>query len=54
VPLAAILFTIFLYLILFWLLGIPCLFKRRYVLFVLGFPIPIFWAIGALLPGRGE
>jgi hypothetical protein len=53
-PLAGILFVTFLWLILFWLLGIPTLFKRHYVFFVLGFPIPIFWALGALLPARGE
>ena len=53
-PLAAILFVTFIYLIVFWLLGIPTLLKRRYVFFVLGFPVPVFWALGALLPARGE
>ena len=46
------LFIAALWLILFWLLGVPTLAKRRYVLFVLGFTVPIFWAFGALLPGR--
>ncbi len=47
------LFLAVLWLILFWLLGVPTLAKQRYVLFVLGFPIPLFWAFGALLPERG-
>lgn len=51
--LALILVGIIIWLFLLWFLGIPTLAKRRYVLFALGIPIPIFWAFGALLPARG-
>ena len=52
--LALVLVGIVIWLFLLYFLGLPTLAKRRYVLFVLGFPIPILWAFGALLPGRGE
>lgn len=41
-----------LWLALLFFLGVPTLFKGRYVLFVLGVFLPILWAFGALLPAR--
>ncbi len=39
--------------VLFWLFGLPTLARRRVVLFVLGFFVPLFWIAGVLLPSRG-
>jgi hypothetical protein len=38
------------YLILLVTLGITSLRKGHWVMFILGFPLPVFWLIGALMP----
>jgi hypothetical protein len=41
-----------LYLILLVTLGIMSLRKGHWVMFILGFLLPLFWLIGALMPRR--
>jgi hypothetical protein len=38
------------YIILLVTLGITSLRKGHWVMFILGFPLPVFWLIGALMP----
>ncbi len=39
-----------LYLVLMIVLGLSCLRKGHWVMFILGFFIPLFWIIGAIIP----
>lgn len=39
-----------LYFVLVVTLGLMTLRKGHWVMFILGFPLPIFWIIGALMP----
>jgi hypothetical protein len=39
-----------LYLVLMIVLGISCLRKGHWVMFIVGFVIPLFWIIGAIIP----
>ena len=41
-----------LYLVLLIALGITCLRKGHWVMFIIGFFIPLFWIIGAVIPAR--
>jgi hypothetical protein len=41
---------IFLYLVFLIWLGLSCLRKGHWVMFILGFFLPLFWIIGALIP----
>jgi hypothetical protein len=41
---------IFLYLVLLIWLGLMCLRKGHWVMFILGLFLPLFWIIGALIP----
>jgi hypothetical protein len=40
------------YLILLITLGIMCIRKTHWVMFIIGFFLPFFWLIGALMPSR--
>jgi len=42
-------FGIFLYFVLLIFLGLSCLRKGHWVMFILGIFLPIFWLIGALI-----
>jgi hypothetical protein len=42
-------FGIFLYFALLFFLGLNCLRKGHWVMFILGIFLPIFWLIGALI-----
>ena len=39
-----------LYIVLLLALGVTCIRKGHWVLFVLGFFLPFFWIIGAIMP----
>ena len=39
-----------LWLTVFVILGIACLRRGHWIMFIIGIPLPIFWAIGALIP----
>jgi hypothetical protein len=39
-----------LYLVLLIALGVTCLRKGHWVMFIIGFFIPLFWIIGAVIP----
>jgi hypothetical protein len=39
-----------LYVLVFVLLGLRCLKKGHWIMFLIGIPIPLFWIIGALIP----
>jgi hypothetical protein len=41
-----------LYLVLMIVLGLICLRKGHWVMFIVGFFIPLFWIIGAIIPPR--
>jgi hypothetical protein len=41
---------IILYLVLMVVLGISCLRKGHWVMFILGIFLPLFWIIGAIIP----
>ncbi len=41
-----------LYIVLLVTLGIMTLRKGHWVMFILGFPLPIFWIIGGIMPPR--
>lgn len=41
---------ILLYLVLLFVLGVMCLRKGHWVMFIFGIFIPIFWIIGAVIP----
>jgi hypothetical protein len=43
-----------LYLVLIVTLGIVSLRKGHWVMFIIGFLLPIFWLIGALLPPKRD
>lgn len=43
-------FGVFLYLVLLFFLGLNCLRKGHWVMFIVGIFLPIFWLIGALIP----
>jgi hypothetical protein len=43
-------FGILLYLVLLVALGVTCLRKGHWVMFILGIFIPLFWIIGAVIP----
>ena len=40
------------YLVLMLVLGITCLRKGHWVMFIIGIPIPLFWIIGAVIPPK--
>ena len=42
-------FGIFLYFVLLFFLGLSCLRKGHWVMFILGIFLPFFWLIGALI-----
>jgi len=39
-----------LWLFLLVILGVACLRKGHWIMFIIGIPLPLFWAIGALIP----
>jgi len=39
-----------LYLVLLFVLGLTCLRKGHWVMFIIGIFIPLFWIIGAVIP----
>jgi hypothetical protein len=39
-----------LYVVLLVVLGVSCLRKGHWVMFILGFFLPLFWIIGAVIP----
>lgn len=41
---------IILYLVLLFVLGVMCLRKGHWVMFIVGIFVPIFWLIGAVIP----
>jgi hypothetical protein len=41
---------IILYLVLLFVLGMTCLRKGHWVMFIIGIFIPLFWIIGAVIP----
>jgi hypothetical protein len=41
-----------LYLVLLVALGVTCLRKGHWVMFIIGFFFPLFWIIGAVIPPR--
>lgn len=41
-----------LYIVLLVVLGISCLRKGHWVMFIVGIFLPIFWFIGALIPAK--
>jgi hypothetical protein len=41
---------ILLYFVLLFVLGITCLRKGHWVMFILGIFLPLFWIIGAVIP----
>jgi len=43
-------FGVLLYLVLMIALGLTCLRKGHWVMFIIGFFIPLFWIIGAIIP----
>jgi hypothetical protein len=43
-------FGILLYFVLLFVLGLSCLRKGHWVMFILGIFLPLFWIIGALIP----
>lgn len=43
-------FGVLLYLVLLVALGVSCLRKGHWVMFVLGIFLPLFWIIGAVIP----
>ena len=43
-------FGILLYFVLLIVLGVSCLRKGHWILFILGIFIPLFWIIGAVIP----
>lgn len=42
---------IYVFLLIF--LGVKCVRNRRWILFVLGFFVPVLWIIGGVLPPKG-
>lgn len=45
---------VLLYILLLLALGLGCIQRGRYVMFILGLFFPLFWVIGMLLPARGQ
>jgi len=43
-------FGVLLYFVLMIALGLTCLRKGHWVMFIIGFFIPLFWIIGAIIP----
>jgi hypothetical protein len=43
-------FGAFLYFVLLFVLGLSCLRKGHWVMFIIGIFMPLFWIIGALIP----
>jgi hypothetical protein len=43
-------FGVLLYLVLMIALGLTCLRKGHWVMFIIGFFIPLLWIIGAIIP----
>jgi hypothetical protein len=43
-------FGILLYLVLLFVLGVTCLRKGHWIMFILGIFVPLFWIIGAVIP----
>jgi hypothetical protein len=41
---------VILYLVLLFVLGMTCLRKGHWVMFIIGIFIPLFWIIGAVIP----
>jgi hypothetical protein len=39
-----------LYVVVFIFLGLRCLKKGHWIMFIIGIPVPLFWIIGALIP----
>ena len=46
------LFIVVLWTVLFFFLGLKALRRGHWVMFLLGWILPIFWIIGALIPAR--
>jgi hypothetical protein len=44
--------AVILYLVLMVVLGLTCLRKGHWVMFILGIFFPLFWIIGAIIPPR--
>ena len=44
---------VILYLVLLIVLGVTCLRKGHWVMFIVGIFLPLFWIIGAVIPPRG-
>jgi hypothetical protein len=42
------------YVVLFISIGVTCIRKGHWVMFILGIPLPLFWIIGALMPPTHE
>ena len=40
----------FIYFVLLFMLGLTCLRKGHWVMFILGLFLPLFWIIGAIMP----
>jgi hypothetical protein len=40
----------FIYFVLLFMLGLTCLRKGHWVMFILGIFLPLFWIIGAVMP----
>ena len=45
-------FGAFIYLILLFVVGLTCLRKGHWVMFIVGIPLPLFWIIGAIMPPK--
>lgn len=45
---------VLLYILLLLALGLGCIQKGRYVMFILGLFFPLFWVIGMILPSRAR
>ena len=43
---------VILYLVLLIVLGVTCLRKGHWVMFIIGIFLPLFWIIGAVIPPR--
>ena len=47
-------FAVFIYFILIVTFGLETLKKGHWVLFFLGFPLPLFWILGTFLPSKAQ
>ena len=42
-------FLVFIWVVVFFMFAFTALAKGHWIMFILGFPLPIFWIIGALI-----